>query len=106
MGTRDDSSTIRCAGYQHPFNLSGKQPSAVLLNERTAYVANSRAIHDMHIYTNSKEDLPYALDRRNDKEIALDAMKTMEERREVIEQIRGREIEQTREQSYDRGYSW
>lgn len=75
--------------------------SALLLNERTAYVANSRAIHDMQVYTNSKEDLPYALDRRNDKEIALDALRTTEERREALEQTRGREAER----SYDRGYS-
>ena len=47
---------------------------ALLLNERTAYVANSRAIHDMHIYTNSKADLPYTFDRSSDKEIALDAL--------------------------------
>jgi hypothetical protein len=76
--------------------------SAQLLNERTAYVANSRAIYDMQIYTNSREDLPFALDRRNDKEIALDALRTMEERREALEQRRGREIE--REQTYDRGF--
>jgi hypothetical protein len=75
--------------------------SALLLNERTAYVANSRAIHDMQIYTNSKEDLPYALDRQSDKEIALDALRTTEERREALEQTRGREVER----SYDRGYS-
>src|SRR5262249_2405146 len=75
--------------------------SALLLNERTAYVANSRAIHDMQIYTNSKEDLPYALDRQNDKEIALDALRTMEERREALEQTRGREMER----GYDCGYS-
>jgi hypothetical protein len=55
----------------------------------------------MQIYTNSKEDLPYALDRRNDKEIALDALRTTEERREALAQTRGREIER----SHDRGYS-
>jgi conjugative relaxase-like TrwC/TraI family protein len=76
--------------------------AAQLLNERTAYVANSRAIYDMQIYTNSREDLPFALDRRNDKEIALDALRTMEERREALEQRRGREIE--REQTDDRGF--
>jgi hypothetical protein len=48
-----------------------------------------------------KEDLPCALDRRNDKEIALDALRTMEERREALEQRRGREIE--RGQTHDRG---
>jgi hypothetical protein len=39
---------------------------------------------------------------RNDKEIALDALRTMEERREALEQRRGREIE--REQTHDRGF--
>ncbi len=39
--------------------------SALLLNERTAYLANSRAIYDIHIYTSPKEDIPYTLDRQN-----------------------------------------
>jgi conjugative relaxase-like TrwC/TraI family protein len=79
--------------------------AAQLLNERTAYVANSRAIYDMQIYTNSKEDLPFALDRRNDKEIALDALRTMEERREALEQTRSREMERSYNRGYDIGYS-
>ena len=70
---------------------------ALLLNARTAYVANSRAIYDMQIYTNSKEDLPYALDRRSDKEIVLDMARTIDEKREVFEQ--------TRSKDYDIGYS-
>lgn len=45
---------------------------AKLLNERTGYVATSRAIYDMRIYTNSVEGLPAALDRRNDNEIVID----------------------------------
>jgi hypothetical protein len=43
-----------------------------------------------------------ALNRRNDKEIALDALRSMEERREALEQRRGREIE--RGQTHDRGF--
>jgi conjugative relaxase-like TrwC/TraI family protein len=80
--------------------------SALLLNERTAYVANSRAIHDMQIYTNSKEDLPRALDRRSDKEIALDAVRTTEERREALEQTQAKEEPKKIEQTKDRGHGY
>jgi hypothetical protein len=38
--------------YRGTLNANSHE-SALLLNERTAYVANSRAIHDMQIYTNS-----------------------------------------------------
>jgi len=65
------------------------------------YVADSRPKHDARIYTNSIDDLPYALGRKNDKEIALDAVRTMDQRREAIEQTRTREIEH--ERTYDRG---
>lgn len=45
-----------------------------LLNERMGYVADSRAAHDVTIYTNSIEELPAALDRKQDKETALKAV--------------------------------
>jgi conjugative relaxase-like TrwC/TraI family protein len=48
--------------------------SSLLLNQRAAYVANSRAIHGTRIYTNSIEELPGALDRRQNKETALKAV--------------------------------
>src|SRR5262249_52583573 len=47
--------------------------SRVLLNDRMAYVAVSRAREDAVIYTNSIEELKGALDRRADKETALEA---------------------------------
>jgi ATP-dependent exoDNAse (exonuclease V) alpha subunit len=77
-----------------------------ILNERIGYVANSRAEHDVTIYTNSKEDLPYALARTSDKERAIDALRTMEERRELIQQQRAAEVGQVRarEIGRDRGY--
>src|SRR6266851_5865346 len=49
--------------------------SETLLNQRMGYVALSRAREDAMIYTNSIEQLSTALDRRVDKEMALEAMK-------------------------------
>jgi conjugative relaxase-like TrwC/TraI family protein len=47
--------------------------SAVLLNRRMAYVALSRAREDGLIFTNSLTELSMALDRRRDKEMALES---------------------------------
>jgi conjugative relaxase-like TrwC/TraI family protein len=47
--------------------------SRVLLNDRMGYVAVSRAREDAIIYTNSIEELRGALDRRVDKEMAVQA---------------------------------
>ncbi len=80
-----------------------------LLNERMGYVANSRAEHDVTIYTNSIEDLPYAIARTSDKDTAIDAILTTEQRRELIQQQRAAEIAQaqvrqtTPDHVYDRG---
>lgn len=54
--------------------------SALLLNDRVGYVAVSRAREDAVIYTNSIE-LKTALDRRVDKEMALEATQHSIERR-------------------------
>jgi ATP-dependent exoDNAse (exonuclease V) alpha subunit len=48
--------------------------SRVLLNDRMGYVAISRAREDAIIYTNSIEELRGALDRRVDKEMAVEAI--------------------------------
>jgi conjugative relaxase-like TrwC/TraI family protein len=48
--------------------------SRVLLNDRMGYVAVSRAREDATIYTNSIEELRGALDRRVDKEMAVEAV--------------------------------
>jgi hypothetical protein len=88
-----DKSTINANAYE----------SKQLLNERMGYVADSRGEHDVRIYTNSIEDLPYALARTSDKEIALDALKSMEERKDLIQQQRAVEIERTHDRGYDRG---
>jgi conjugative relaxase-like TrwC/TraI family protein len=55
--------------------------SRVLLNDRMGYVAVSRAREDAIIYTNSIEELRGALDRRVDKEMALEAVQLSNERR-------------------------
>src|SRR5260370_24272450 len=48
--------------------------SSVLINDRMGYVAVSRAREDAIIYTNSIEELRGALDRRVDKEMAVEAV--------------------------------
>src|SRR5438477_690294 len=49
--------------------------SRILVNDRMGYVAVSRAREDAIIYTNSIQELRGALDRRVDKEMALEATK-------------------------------
>jgi ATP-dependent exoDNAse (exonuclease V) alpha subunit len=53
--------------------------SRVLLNDRMGYVAVSRAREDATIYTNSIEELRGALDRRVDKEMAVEATKNSDD---------------------------
>lgn len=60
------------------------QESRVLLNDRMGYVAVSRAREDAIIYTNSIEELRGALDRRVDKEMALEAVQVSNERRNEL----------------------
>jgi hypothetical protein len=82
------------------------------------YVAVSRAREDASIYTNSIEELRGALDRRVDKEMALEAVQLSNERRNELRddqnpnesQIRGslesqqgRDPEITEEANQDRG---
>lgn len=89
---------------------------AQLLNERMGYVADSRAERDVTIYTNSKADLPYALARTSDKERAIDAVLTSEQRKELIHEQRAaeialqrapaRQIEQRQGQDIDKGHDY
>jgi conjugative relaxase-like TrwC/TraI family protein len=94
------------------------QESRVLLNDRMGYVAVSRAREDAIIYTNSIEELRGALDRRVDKEMALEAVQVSNERRndlrdnqnpyesqnrKSLESSQGREPEMTEEANCDRG---
>lgn len=92
--------------------------SRVLLNDRMGYVAISRAREDAIIYTNSIEELRGALDRRVDKEMALEAVQVSNERRNELrddqnphesqdrgslESQQGRDHEITEEANQDRG---
>jgi conjugative relaxase-like TrwC/TraI family protein len=92
--------------------------SRVLLNDRMGYVAISRAREDAIIYTNSIEELRGALDRRVDKEMAIEAVQVSNERRnelpddrnpcesqnrESLESPQGREPAMTEEANQDRG---
>jgi ATP-dependent exoDNAse (exonuclease V) alpha subunit len=70
-----------------------------LLNQRMGYVADSRAERDVMIYTNSTKDLPYAIARTSDKDMALDAVRTTEQRKELIQQQQAAEMEQQRAQA-------
>ncbi len=94
------------------------QESRVLLNDRMGYVAVSRAREDATIYTNSIEELRGALDRRVDKEMALEAVQVSNERqnelrdeqntyesqnRGSLESQQGRDPEITEEANQDRG---
>lgn len=94
------------------------QESRVLLNDRMGYVAVSRAREDAIIYTNSIEELRGALDRRVDKEMALEAVQVSNERRNELrddqnpyesqtrgslESRQGRDHEITEEADHDRG---
>ncbi len=58
--------------------------SRVLLNDRMGYVAVSRAREDAIIYTNSTEELRGALDRRVDKEMALEAVREADQHRHEL----------------------
>lgn len=94
------------------------QESRVLLNDRMGYVAVSRAREEATIYTNSIEELRGALDRRVDKEMALEAVQVSNERRnelrddqnpyesqhrESLSSQQGRDPEITEEANQDRG---
>lgn len=58
--------------------------SRALLNDRMGYVAVSRAREDAIIYTNSIEELRGALDRRVDKEMALEAVREADQHRQEL----------------------
>ena len=60
--------------------IDTEQTSALALNSRLAYVAVSRARHDVHIYTNDTEKLTEALSRQTTKSSALEAWQKGQER--------------------------
>jgi conjugative relaxase-like TrwC/TraI family protein len=53
--------------------IDTEQTSALVLNSRLAYVAVSRARHDVRIYTNDTDKLAEALSRQTSKSSALEA---------------------------------
>src|ERR1051325_6705934 len=79
--------------------------SRVLLNDRMGYVAVSRAREDAFIYTNSIEELRSALDRRVDKEMAVEAHRESEQHRQELKNDQGRDDrEKFESQQMDDGY--
>jgi ATP-dependent exoDNAse (exonuclease V) alpha subunit len=79
--------------------------SEMLLNDRMGYVAVSRAREDAIIYTNSIEELRSALDRRVDKETALEATREMaEHRHELKDDQSPHDVENRESFEKDQGY--
>ena len=79
--------------------------SRVLLNDRMGYVAISRAREDAIIYTNSIEELRGALDRRVDKEMAVEAVaQSAQHRKELDDQSNPYDAKRRETLELDRGY--
>jgi len=79
--------------------------SEMLLNDRMGYVAVSRAREDAIIYTNSIEELRSALDRRVDKETALEATReTAKQRHELKDDQNPYDVENRETFEKDQGY--
>jgi len=80
--------------------------SRVLLNDRMGYVAVSRAREDAIIYTNSIEELRGALDRRVDKEMAVEAVHQATQRQHELKDQQNPYDGQNQESlEVDRGYA-
>jgi len=82
--------------------------SDLLLNQRTGYVAISRAREDAIIFTNSSEQLRTALDRSVDKEMAVEALRLDQNRNAPPQEQRERLVsplskEATSEWGFDYG---
>jgi ATP-dependent exoDNAse (exonuclease V) alpha subunit len=79
--------------------------SEMLLNDRMGYVAVSRAREDAIIYTNSIEELRSALDRRVDKETALEGTRdTIQHRHELNHHQTPYDVENRKSLERDQGY--
>lgn len=77
----------------------------VLLNDRMGYVAVSRAREDAIIYTNSIEELRGALDRRVDKEMAVEAVHQADQHKQDFKDEQNPYEGQNRESlELDQGY--
>ena len=80
--------------------------SRVLLNDRMGYVAVSRAREDAIIYTNSIEELRGALDRRVDKEMAVEAVHQADQHKQDLKDEQNPHDGENRESlEIDRGYA-
>ena len=77
----------------------------MLLNDRMGYVAVSRAREDAIIYTNSIEELRSTLDRRVDKETALEATReTLQHPHELNHDQIPYDVENRKSLERDQGY--
>ena len=79
--------------------------SRALLNDRMGYVAVSRAREDAIIYTNSIAELRSALDRRVDKETAVEAVReSVQHRQELRDEQNPYDRENQQALEMDKGY--
>jgi len=78
--------------------------SEMLLNDRMGYVAVSRAREDAIIYTNSIVDLRDALDRRVDKETALEATRDTAQHQHELKDQSPHDVENRQLFERDQGY--
>jgi len=79
--------------------------SELLLNDRMGYVAVSRAREDAVVYTNSIEELRGALDRRVDKEMAVEAVyQAAQHKHDLKDQQNPYEGENRESLEVDQGY--
>jgi ATP-dependent exoDNAse (exonuclease V) alpha subunit len=79
--------------------------SEMLLNDRMGYVAVSRAREDAIIYTNSIAELRSALDRRVDKEMALEAVReSAQHKQELKDEQTPYDRDERRVLQMDQGY--
>jgi conjugative relaxase-like TrwC/TraI family protein len=83
------SYSSQCATFPRVLFNADTKESALLLNEKTGYVAISRGI-EVVVYTDSKEKLADALSRTQGKEMALEALEQHHLRARPTKQRRNR----------------
>lgn len=72
-----------------------------LLNETLVYVATSRAVHDVRIYTDNSHELARVLSRVNRNTIALSPAEVRSYRKQSVQMRK----EVQKQNAYDSGYA-
>lgn len=92
------SYSAQCATFSRALINADTKESALLLNQRMGYVGVSRARQEARVYTDSVKKLGEALDRRVDKEMALEAMAQNRLKAKTTGDARGKAVEPYRAQ--------